>query len=70
MTEREFCYWLQGWFELGAGPEGMSEDQVRVIREHLELVFEKVTPSKEKQLLSEMKRISQRAVDRGPTRLC
>jgi hypothetical protein len=46
MTSDNFCYWLQGWFELndtidhssGATPETMN-----MIRSHLELVFRKET---------------------------
>ena len=46
MTPTEFCYWLQGKFELdaveresGAGPAPMTSAQVAVIKAHLELVF-------------------------------
>lgn len=40
MTSRDFCYWLQGFFELGS-PSGcpISGDQVETIRKHLALVF-------------------------------
>lgn len=48
MTEREFCYWLQGIFEINDLSPGQDEKlsgaQVRVIRDHLKLVFTKVTP--------------------------
>ncbi|MBM6442390.1 hypothetical protein JQF37_01950 [Pseudomonas sp. MIL9] len=47
MTPEQFCYWLQGYFELkqtidhraGATPETM-----KVIEDHLKTVFVKVTP--------------------------
>jgi hypothetical protein len=39
MTSRDFCYWLQGHFELGTSPEGMSCAQVEVVKKHLALVF-------------------------------
>jgi len=42
MTPENFCYWLQGLFEIG-NPEGLSKEQLAVIREHLQLVFKKVT---------------------------
>ncbi len=49
MTPLEFCYWLSGWFELDAccdeGPEDLNDKQVKVIQEHLKLVFNKVTPN-------------------------
>lgn len=45
MSATEFCYWLQGYVELQ--PEGkltgLSADQMKVISEHLQLVFKKVT---------------------------
>lgn len=38
MTSREFCYWLQGFFELtDAGP--LSASQAEMIRAHLAMVF-------------------------------
>lgn len=42
MTERDFCYWLQGYFEI-AEPVTLTSQQVAVIKEHLQLVFHKVT---------------------------
>ena len=43
MNEREFCYWLQGLLEL-SDVKTLDEKQVRIIRDHLTLVFNKVTP--------------------------
>jgi rubredoxin len=43
LTPENFCYWLQGFMELGA-PSGLSSVQVEAIRDHLNLVFNKVTP--------------------------
>lgn len=37
MTSRDFCFWLQGYFELSDG--GLTLDQVAVVRRHLGLVF-------------------------------
>ena len=42
MTERDFCYWLQGFIELN-GVEALSKEQVKIIQEHLHLVLNKVT---------------------------
>lgn len=42
MTAQEFCYWLQGHFELN-GPK-LTEEQVKIVQDHLKLVFNKVTP--------------------------
>lgn len=38
MQSRDFCYWLQGLFELG-NPESLSSDQIQMIRNHLNMVF-------------------------------
>ena len=48
MTSRDFCYWLQGYFELtGEGsPEPMSADKIGMIKRHLALVFKhEIDPS-------------------------
>jgi hypothetical protein len=42
ITPESFCYWLQGYFEL-SGSTVLSEQQVKAIKEHLNLVFNKVT---------------------------
>lgn len=38
MTERDFCYWLQGFFELTV-QTSLTEWQVKMIKEHLDKVF-------------------------------
>ena len=38
MTSRDFCYWLQGIFEV-ANPTTLNETQVKQIKDHLNLVF-------------------------------
>jgi len=54
MTSRDFCYWLQGFFEIGAqspfagtpNAQGLGEHQVECIRRHLALVFKhEIDPS-------------------------
>lgn len=45
MTEREFCYWLQGMLEIG-GVAPLDERQVQIIKDHLATVFAKVTPDR------------------------
>lgn len=46
MSERDFCYWLQGFVEVyGHTP---TEEQWKIIKDHLALVFNKVTPKYEK----------------------
>ena len=43
MTSRDFCYWLQGYFEIFAKAElrnnVLTEAQVDIIKNHLKLVF-------------------------------
>ena len=38
MNTIDFCFWLQGYFEL-SNDAGMSEAQIKTVREHLNLVF-------------------------------
>jgi hypothetical protein len=45
MTPENFCYWLKGFFELQS-PTELTETQVAQIRDHLNLVFLKVTPER------------------------
>ena len=52
MNSRDFCFWLQGYFEIsldtepGAAPEGLTPEQVMCIRKHLNLVFKhEIDPS-------------------------
>lgn len=49
MTPQEFAYWLQGFFEL-SGETKLTEPQVQMIRQHLALVFHKVTPGAQTEL--------------------
>ncbi len=49
MTSREFCYWLQGFFEIQGGREsapGITPEQAGIIQKHLALVFKhEIDPS-------------------------
>lgn len=38
MTPDNFCYWLQGYFEI-ADPKSLSEKELEMIKNHLNLVF-------------------------------
>lgn len=45
MTSRDFCYWLQGVFEV-ANPLELGERQTTMIKNHLALVFKhEIDPS-------------------------
>jgi len=39
MTSRDFCYFLQGFFELQGTNQALTPEQVQIIRNHLKLVF-------------------------------
>jgi len=42
MTTRDFCFWLQGWFELNQTinfKKGATPETLDMIRRHLNLVF-------------------------------
>lgn len=48
MTSRDFCYWLQGFFEISkkGWVEGLDKDQVDMIQRHLAMVFKhEIDPS-------------------------
>jgi hypothetical protein len=45
MTAEQFCYWLQGFFELQGDAPQVTPEQAKMIGEHLATVFHKVTPT-------------------------
>ena len=45
MTTTEFVYWLQGFMEI-QNPKKLDKIQTQIIRDHLELVFDKKTPDR------------------------
>lgn len=46
MDSLQFCYFLQGFLEINNNPDQqMSAQQVQIIKDHLDLVFTKVTPN-------------------------
>lgn len=50
MNEKDFCYWLHGFFELQeAGGKGsdLTLAQVDLIKQHLDLVFTQVVKTKD-----------------------
>lgn len=46
MTPESFAMWLQGYFEL-TDSNSLTEKQIRIIKDHLELVFKKITPNRQ-----------------------
>lgn len=45
MTAEQFTYWLQGFFEL-SDAKILDEKQVKIVKDHLDLVYNKVTPDR------------------------
>lgn len=58
MTPEQFTYWLQGFAEMQMLETAPSLEQWRMIKEHLNLVFNKVTPPK-KSLEEQLKELQQ-----------
>jgi len=44
MTAEQFTYWLQGFMEI-LDPTMIHEKETQIIKDHLKLVFTKITPS-------------------------
>lgn len=45
MTSRDFCFWLQGFFEM-SGNINLDVDQTTLVKKHLALVFQhEIDPS-------------------------
>lgn len=45
MTTEQFTYWLQGFLEIN-NPKTIDEVQTQIIKDHLDLVFDKKTPDR------------------------
>lgn len=43
MTTENFCFWLKGFLEIG-NPFDLKHKQLQIVKDHLDLVFNKVTP--------------------------
>ncbi len=44
LSPERFIYWLQGFLEIEE-PKDLTEKQLNIIKDHLNLVFNKVTPN-------------------------
>lgn len=62
MTPQEFCYWLQGMMEI-QNPESLSAEQTQMVKDHLKLVFTKVTPEAKKEIPSHIKKAVENALE-------
>lgn len=54
MTPENFTYFLQGFLEI-SNAKKLDENQVQIIKDHLDLVFNKVTPDRSKSVLQDLK---------------
>lgn len=45
MNERDFVYWLRGYFEIN-NPTTLNKEQTKCVKDHLDLVFTNVTQKK------------------------
>jgi len=54
MTPENFAYWLKGLLEVG-NPTSLDEKQLKIIKDHLDLVFTKVTPDRNDENTNEHK---------------
>jgi ABC-type histidine transport system ATPase subunit len=43
VNPESFCYWLQGFLEMSPDLKTLDEKQLQMLREHLQLVFLKMT---------------------------
>lgn len=49
MNSIDFCFWLQGYFEV-SGAESIDKDRTEIIKNHLNLVFKhEIDPLREEQ---------------------
>lgn len=66
MTEKEFVIWLHGFLEI-SGVKTLDENQLQVIKDHLNVFFTKVTPDREKQrredTLTDLKKLAEEKLD-------
>lgn len=47
LTPEQFVYWLQGYMEV-ENPKQLTPKQTQIVKDHLEKVFTKVTPERNK----------------------
>jgi hypothetical protein len=54
MTHEQFVVWLHGFFEISDAKE-LNEKQVQIIKDHLNLFFDKKTPERSKEVEDTLK---------------
>ncbi len=70
MQSRDFCYWLQGFFELT--PDGeLTSQQTAIIKKHLAMVFKhEIDPSFPAEQQAELNQIHGTGFDSKPVQRC
>ena len=59
MNTIDFCFWLQGYFEI-SGKDEITAEQAKVIKEHLNLVFKhEIDPLREDQTNATKEQLNQ-----------
>jgi len=61
VTPENFCFWLQGYLELATAGDicdDLTDEQVKCIKDHLALVFAKVTPDRVGKKKKKVKKIN------------
>lgn len=48
MTHKEFVIWLHGFLEISEAKE-LTEKQLQIVKDHLDLFFDKKTPDRKKE---------------------
>jgi len=65
MTPEQFCYWLQGFFEISNGDiKEFSKEKTQIIQDHLALVFSKVTPNRKETSLEKFLKSDDRELNK------
>lgn len=60
MNAQDFCFWLQGFFEVRGEPGALSAAQVEVIQNHLNLVFKHdIDPKKNQETSTPVSKLNQ-----------
>ena len=54
MTPEQFCYWLQGMIECKSEGDFFTLRETQAIRDHLSIVFTKVTPDRTGTILDKL----------------
>ena len=66
MNAVDFCFWLQGHFEI-SGSIAMTPEQVEIVKNHLSLVFKhEIDPLRESETPTPVKVLSQAHAGGGP----